>query len=90
MRSFCIHEDLESSIASFSPFDLPILFFKEGVQVWDQARNDPEEFRRMMVEHEVAPGRFELPSLAPKAGMIDHYTTGLLRITKGHGDRSSK
>ena len=25
----------------------------------------------------VAPGRFELPSLAPKAGMIDHYTTGL-------------
>lgn len=29
----------------------------------------------------VAPGRFELPSLAPKAGMIDHYTTGLCLTT---------
>ncbi len=26
----------------------------------------------------VAPARFELASLAPKAGMIDRYTTGLL------------
>ena len=25
----------------------------------------------------IAPGRFELPSPAPKASMIDHYTTGL-------------
>ena len=26
----------------------------------------------------IAPGRFELPSPAPKAGMIDRYTTGLI------------
>jgi hypothetical protein len=26
---------------------------------------------------EVAPGRFELPSLPPEGGMIDRYTTGL-------------
>ncbi len=25
----------------------------------------------------IAPGRFELPSPAPKASMIVHYTTGL-------------
>jgi hypothetical protein len=30
-----------------------------------------------MDEEVVAPSRFELESLPPEGGMIDHYTTGL-------------
>lgn len=42
---------------------------------------------------ETAPGRFELPSQAPKARMLGHYTTGLRpknpRLYITHSRRSS-
>ena len=38
----------------------------------------------------VAPGRFELPSPAPKASMIDHYTTGLFAIANSRSIRRSE
>ena len=37
----------------------------------------------------IALGRFELPSPAPKAGMIDHYTTGLIFNDFAHEDEAS-
>ena len=36
-------------------------------------------YKQLLIEM-VAPSRFELLSPAPKAGMIDHYTTGLSNL----------
>ena len=43
-------------------------------------RSVPQFARYARSKTQVAPGRFELPTLAPKASMIDRYTTGLMMI----------
>jgi hypothetical protein len=45
-------------------------------------QNEETENRPKWDEGEVAPGRFELPSLPPEGGMIDRYTTGLWNVGK--------